>query len=150
MMSSNEKRQASRRNERVVGEAASEERGNRPTSPVVYSDRPRPELQTIHLTIGCLVFYRQDQIDFTGSFEVMSRIPDATVHVLGRKAGPVCDVKGLILTAEMAIADAPELDVLVVSGGLGQQALMEDAEILGLIARQAASGRIVFSICTFP
>jgi hypothetical protein len=27
------------------------------------------------LTIGCLVFPRQDQIDFTGPFEVLSRIP---------------------------------------------------------------------------
>jgi hypothetical protein len=29
-----------------------------------------------HLTIGCLVFPQQDQIDFTGPFEVLSRIPN--------------------------------------------------------------------------
>jgi cyclohexyl-isocyanide hydratase len=68
-----------------------------------------------HLTIGCLVFPRQDQIDFTGPFEVLSRIPDSTVHVISKSKSLVRDVKGLILTPEMSIAEAPRLNVLLVS-----------------------------------
>ncbi len=101
-----------------------------------------------HLTIGCLVFPRQDQIDFTGPFEVLSRIPDATVHVIAKTKSPIRDVKGLILTPEMTIAEAPPLDLLLVSGALGQQALMEDEEILSLIRNQSNSGRYVLSVCT--
>jgi cyclohexyl-isocyanide hydratase len=101
-----------------------------------------------HLTIGCLVFPRQDQIDFTGPFEVLSRIPNSTVHVIAKTKTLIRDVKGLILTPEMAIAEAPSLDLLLVSGGLGQQALMDDQEILSLIRNQADSGRYVFSVCT--
>ncbi len=101
-----------------------------------------------HLTIGCLVFPRQDQIDFTGPFEVLSRIPDSTVHVIGKTKAPIRDVKGLVLTPQMAIAEAPPFDLLLVSGGLGQQALMEDEEILSLIRSQANSGRYVLSVCT--
>ena len=101
-----------------------------------------------HLTIGCLIFPRQDQIDFTGPFEVLSRIPDSTLHVIAKTKTPVRDVKGLILTPEMSIAEAPALDLLVVSGGLGQQALMEDQEVLSLIRNQAESGRYVLSVCT--
>ncbi len=101
-----------------------------------------------HLTIGCLVFPRQDQIDFTGPFEVLSRIPASTVHVIAKTKAPIRDVKGLILTPEMAIAEAPPLDLLLVSGGLGQQSLMEDEEILSLIRNQANSGRYVLSVCT--
>ena len=44
--------------------------------------------------------------------------------------------------------DAPQLDVLHVPGGFGQEALMEDAEVLGWIRRQAAGARSVFSVCT--
>jgi cyclohexyl-isocyanide hydratase len=102
----------------------------------------------MHLSIGCLVFPRLDQIDFTGPFEVMSRIPEATIHVISKEAGPIRDVKGLILTPEIAIRDAPDLDVLVVSGGLGQQDCMHDEEILSLISHQANSGGLVFSVCT--
>lgn len=75
-------------------------------------------------------------------------MPDATVHVIGKTVALVRDVNGLILTPEVAIADAPPLDVLVVSGGLGQQALMDDAAVLGLIRRQHDAGRLVFSVCT--
>ena len=98
--------------------------------------------------MGCLVFPQQDQIDFTGPFEVLSRIPGATVHVISKDGAPVRDVKGLILTPEMRIADAPPLDLLLVSGGLGQQALMEDEEILTFIRQQAKSERYVLSVCT--
>ena len=101
-----------------------------------------------HLTIGCLVFPRQDQIDFTGPFEVLSRLPNSTVHVISKDKNPVRDVKGLILTPEMSIRDAPPLDLLLVSGGLGQQALMEDEEILSFIRRQAESERYILSVCT--
>jgi len=99
-----------------------------------------PGLETLsstHLTIGCFVFPRQDQIDFTGPFEVLSRIPNSTIHVIAKTKNPVRDVKGLILTPELSLADAPPLDLLLVPGGLGQQALMEDREILSFIKNQA-------------
>jgi hypothetical protein len=56
-----------------------------------------------HLTIGCLVYPRQDQIDFTGPFEILSRIPDSTVYVIGKERLAFRDVKGLILTPDMSI-----------------------------------------------
>jgi cyclohexyl-isocyanide hydratase len=35
-----------------------------------------------------------DQIDFTGPFEVLSRMPDTTVHVVGKELAPIRDVQG--------------------------------------------------------
>jgi cyclohexyl-isocyanide hydratase len=89
-----------------------------------------------------------DQIDLTGPFEVLSRIPNATYRLYGKTAAPVRDLKGLRLTPDAALADAPQLDVLHVPGGFGQEALMEDAEVLAWIRQQAASARSVFSVCT--
>jgi cyclohexyl-isocyanide hydratase len=100
------------------------------------------------LVIGFLIFPGQDQIDFTGPFEVLSRLPATTIHVISKTIDPVRDIKGLILIPEITIADAPVLDVLVVSGGLGQQNLMDDNEILSMIRKQFESGRYVFSVCT--
>jgi cyclohexyl-isocyanide hydratase len=101
-----------------------------------------------HLQIGSLLFEGVDQIDLTGPFEVLSRLPNATYRIYGKSAGPVRDLKGLRLTPDVAIADAPQLDVLHVPGGFGQEALMEDAEVLGWIAAQAAGAHRVFSVCT--
>lgn len=117
-------------------------------SSLISSDRPKPEAQTGHLVIGCLIYPRMDQIDFTGPFEVLSRIPDSTVYILSKTLSPVHDVQGLILTPDRIIADAPRLDVLLVPGGYGQQDLMDDDEVLSLIRRQADVGNVVFSVCT--
>jgi cyclohexyl-isocyanide hydratase len=117
-------------------------------TPLTISDRPKPTVAQGHLTIGCLIFPRMDQIDFTGPFEVLSRIPESTVHVIGKTRSPIRDIQGLILTPEVAIAEAPSLDVLLVPGGYGQMDLMQDEEVLSLIRQQARSGRLVLSVCT--
>jgi cyclohexyl-isocyanide hydratase len=101
-----------------------------------------------HLEIGSLLFEGVDQIDLTGPFEVLSRIPNATYRIYGKTADPVRDLKGLRLTPDAALADAPPLDVLHVPGGFGQEALMEDAEVLGWIRQQAAGAHSIFSVCT--
>ncbi|WP_435016337.1 DJ-1/PfpI family protein [Tundrisphaera sp. TA3] len=100
------------------------------------------------LSIGILIFPRMDQIDFTGPFEVLSRVPDAAVHVMAKEKAPIRDIKGLILTPEVTLAEAPPLDVLVVPGGPGQQALMEDEAVLAILRDRAAKARYVYSVCT--
>jgi cyclohexyl-isocyanide hydratase len=117
-------------------------------TPLTISDKNKPARQTNHLTIGALIFPRMDQIDFTGPFEVLSRIADSTIHVMAKTNLPIRDMQGLILSPEMTIAEAPEFDVLLVPGGFGQQQLMNDEEVLSLIRRHFAAGRLVFSVCT--
>ncbi|QPF90323.1 DJ-1/PfpI family protein [Bradyrhizobium commune] len=101
-----------------------------------------------HLQIGSLLFDGLDQIDLTGPFEVLSRIPNATYRVYAKTTTPVRDVKGLQLTPDATLVEAPRLDVLHVPGGFGQEAMMEDEEILAWIERQVAGAGHVFSVCT--
>jgi cyclohexyl-isocyanide hydratase len=101
-----------------------------------------------HLQIGSLLFEGLDQIDLTGPFEVLSRIPNSTYRIFAKTAEPVRDVRGLRITPDAALADAPALDVLHVPGGFGQEALMDDEHVLGWVRRQAAGARCVFSVCT--
>ncbi len=101
-----------------------------------------------HLQIGSLLFAGLDQIDLTGPFEVLARIPNATYRLYGKAAGSVRDHRGLALTPDATLADAPQLDVLHVPGGFGQEGVMDDEEVLAWIARQAAGARCVFSVCT--
>jgi cyclohexyl-isocyanide hydratase len=102
----------------------------------------------VPLQIGSLLFEGVDQIDLTGPFEVLSRLPNATLCLYGKTAEPCRDLKGLRLMPDAALADAPPLDVLHVPGGFGQEALMEDEQVLGWIRRQAAGARAVFAVCT--
>jgi len=101
-----------------------------------------------HLQIGSLLFEGLDQIDLTGPFEVLSRIPNSTYRIYGKTSEPVKDIAGLRLAPDGVLADAPPLDLLHVPGGFGQEALMDDEEVLGWIRQQAAGARCVFSVCT--
>jgi cyclohexyl-isocyanide hydratase len=100
------------------------------------------------LHIGILIYPDMDQIDFTGPFEVLARMPNATVHAIGARPGPFRDYLGMTLTPDVALADAPVLDVLQVPGGPGQQALMADAAVLGWLRAHMAADKPVFSVCT--
>lgn len=100
------------------------------------------------LSIGILVFPQLDQIDFTGPFEVLTRLPDTKVHVIGTRRGPFRGYEGLIVTPEMVLSEAPPLDLLQVPGGAGQQALMNDTAVLSFIQAHAAGGKPIFSVCT--
>ena len=102
----------------------------------------------VHLQIGSLLFDDIDQIDLTGPFEVLSRIPNSTYRIYGKTARPVRDIKGLKLTPDASLAEAPPLDVLHVPGGFGQEALMEDEDVLGWIRQQASGACSIFSVCT--
>ncbi len=101
-----------------------------------------------HLQIGSLLFEGVDQIDLTGPFEVLSRLPNATHRIYAKSAGAVRDVNGLRLMPDAMLAEAPQLDVLHVPGGRGQEALMDDEALLGWLQRQAGGAETVFSVCT--
>ena len=101
-----------------------------------------------HLQIGSLLFEGVDQIDLTGPFEVLSRIPNSTYRIFGKSTAPVRDLRGLRLTADAALAEAPQLDLLHVPGGFGQEALMDDEDVLAWIRQQAAGARLLLSVCT--
>ncbi len=102
----------------------------------------------VHLQIGSLLYEGIDQIDLTGPFEVLSRLPNSTYRIYGATIAPVRDILGLRLMADALLAEAPQLDLLHVPGGPGQEALMEDEEVLEWLRRQAAGARCVFSVCT--
>jgi cyclohexyl-isocyanide hydratase len=91
--------------------------------PLFVSERSKPERTARPLTVGCLIFERMDQIDFTGPFEVLSRMSDTTIQIIGKELEPVRDVQGLRLSPDVRIAEAGIFDVLLVPGGYGQLAV---------------------------
>jgi cyclohexyl-isocyanide hydratase len=104
--------------------------------------------ETVHLNIGSLLFEGLDQIDLTGPFEVLSRLPNATHRIYAKSLHPVRDTLGLRIMPDATLKEAPQLDILHVSGGPGQEALMEDEEILGWLRGQATGAKKVLSVCT--
>jgi cyclohexyl-isocyanide hydratase len=98
--------------------------------------------------IGILIFPAMTQMDFSGPYEVLARLPNTTVHVVAKTLEPVRAEHGLTLYPTISIEGCPPLDVIVVPGGPGQQHLMHDEAVLGFLRRQAGQVKYVTSVCT--
>jgi cyclohexyl-isocyanide hydratase len=104
-------------------------------------------LTTPPLEIGLLFFPGMTQLDVTGPFEVLARLPGARMHLLWKRIEPITSDVGLILMPTTTFADCPRLDVLCVGGGPGQIAVMDDPEVMAFVAKAGASARYVTSVC---
>ena len=68
------------------------------------------------MQIAALIFPDIDQLDFTGPFEVLARLPDAKIHIVWKDLAPVRDSFGLLLTPTATLQSAlPPLDVRAAS-----------------------------------
>ena len=101
---------------------------------------------TIH--VGMLLYPGLTQLDLTGPFEVLHRVPEVQVHLLWKSLEPVAADSGLRLGPSATLAGCPALDVVFVPGGAGQAPLMQDDEVLGFLREQGARARFVTAVCT--
>ena len=99
-------------------------------------------------TIGLLLFPRMTQLDLTGPYEVFTKLPDARVLLLWKTLEPVEADTGLRMLPYATLHDHPPLDIVCVPGGPGVNVLMEDADVLDWLRRQASHARYVSSVCT--
>src|SRR5260221_12389335 len=100
------------------------------------------------IAVGLLLFPRMTQLDMTGPYEVFASMPRTTVEVVWKTLEPVPTGGGLRMLPTTTIAACPRLDVICVPGGPGQVALMQDAEVLDFLWKQAETCRFVTSVCT--
>lgn len=97
--------------------------------------------------IGLFIFPRITQLDITGPFEVLARVPGARIHWIWKKLEPVQSDIGLTLTPTVDFATCPKLDVICVPGGPGINPLLEDDEVLAFLRAKEKEVRLVTSVC---
>lgn len=109
---------------------------------------PRSSAPTAGPRVGLLLFPRLTQLDLTGPYEVLARVPGARVELLWKTAEPVAADTGLRILPTATFDGCPELDLLLVPGGAGVNELMTDSETLDFLRRAAARTRWLAGICT--
>jgi cyclohexyl-isocyanide hydratase len=100
------------------------------------------------LQIGLLVFPKVTQLDLTGPLQVFSSVPGAQVHLIWKRIEPVPSDSVLVLTPTTTFADCPQLDVICVPGGAGTDDMIDDAEMLAFLRKQAERAQYITSVCT--
>jgi cyclohexyl-isocyanide hydratase len=95
-----------------------------------------------------LVFPNMTQLDLTGPYEVLARLPGAETLLLWKNLSPVRSEHGLMIVPMATLSSCPPLDLVLVPGGAGINHLIEDAEVLDFLRDVAADARYVVGICT--
>ncbi len=97
---------------------------------------------------GFVIFPNLTQLDFTGPLQVMSFIPNATMHIVAKSKVAVPSDCGLDLVPTVTFKDCPQLDLICVPGGAGVPDALLDAETIAFIQMQGQGARYVTSVCT--
>src|SRR5262245_47855727 len=120
-----------------------------PTSP-----REIPSVTSMHATtpprqlaIGMILFPGLTQLDLTGAYEVLARMPDTHVYLVASTTEPVQSEWGLGILPNTTFAEAPPVDVLCVPGGWGVDRHLDDDELLDFLHSRAQHARYITSVC---
>jgi transcriptional regulator GlxA family with amidase domain len=101
------------------------------------------------MQIAIPIFDRLTALDAVGPYEVLSRLPDATVTFVAAEAGPKrTENRMLALSADRRLDELPHPDIVVVPGGFGTRELMSDETMLGWIRTAHETSRYTTSVCT--
>ncbi|MEW2296591.1 DJ-1/PfpI family protein [Streptomyces sp. NPDC006743] len=101
------------------------------------------------MQIAIVLYDRFTALDAVGPYETLGRLPGAETVFVAERTGPVrTDTGNLALTADRTLADVPSPDIVVVPGGPGQTALMDDAALLDWLRAADATSTWTTSVCT--
>src|SRR5882672_4665351 len=114
---------------------------------MIASSPRRASMAATPFRVGFLLFPRLTQLDMTGPYEVLSKLPGAEVHLIWKTREPVRSEGVLAIVPTTTFADCPPLDLICVPGGAGVNALLTDQETLGFLRRIAQEARYVTSVC---
>ncbi|AEN13693.1 MULTISPECIES: DJ-1/PfpI family protein [unclassified Streptomyces] len=101
------------------------------------------------MQIAIVLFDRFTALDAVGPYEMLSRTPGAETVLVAERPGPVRNETGsLALTADRALADLPAPDVVIVPGGPGQSAQMDNEVLLDWLRTADTTSTWTTSVCS--
>ena len=101
------------------------------------------------MQIAIPLYDRFTALDAVGPYEVLSRLPGAELTFVGFEVGPVrTDNDRLAMHVDAVLEDIPNPEVIVVPGGWGTRALLDDERILSWIRTAHETSEWTTSVCT--
>jgi len=98
--------------------------------------------------IGFVGFQNLTQLDLTGPYETLARLPGARVHLIAKSLEPIRSDTGLAILPTVSFRDCPALDLVCVPGGPGVNEAMLDEETLTFLREKASTAKYVTSVCS--
>jgi putative intracellular protease/amidase len=101
------------------------------------------------MQIAILIFDRLTALDAVGPYEVLSRLPNVELAFVAQEPGPKrTDTGQLALLADASLGELPHPDIVLVPGGPGRRALMEDGPVHEWLRTAHETSTWTASVCT--
>jgi len=99
--------------------------------------------------VAILIFEKLTALDAIGPYEVLRSVPGWEVRFVGPEKGPLrTDSGALGLSADFALEEVTDPDVVLVPGGEGNRPLLGDERVLGWLRAVDRGTRWTTSVCT--
>ena len=104
---------------------------------------------TPRLQVVIPLFPRFTALDGVGPYEVLQRIPQIDVTIIGHERGEVRSENGMLgIAIDATFEEHPSPDVIVFPGGVGTRPLESDERVLEWVRHAHATTRFTTSVCT--
>ncbi len=100
------------------------------------------------MKIAILLFEKLAAQDAVGPYEVFRCVPGWDVQFAGLRVGEVRSEGGLGLIVDQTLDQTAEADLVLVPGGRGSDALLEDEAVLSWLRQIDATTKWTTSVCT--
>ena len=101
------------------------------------------------MRIAIPLYDRFTALDAVGPYEVLARLPGATVTWLAREPGVVRNDNSMLgIEATAAYEDLPDPEIVLVPGGTGTNDVLDDERLVGWIRQAHETSQWTTSVCT--
>ncbi|HEV3237705.1 MAG TPA: DJ-1/PfpI family protein [Gemmataceae bacterium] len=100
-------------------------------------------------TLGIVLFPQFELLDVYGPVEMFGNLGSKMkVIMVAQTAGSVASAQGPKVVADYGFDNCPDLDLIMVPGGIGTRTQISNAKILDWLRQRSAKAEIVMSVCT--
>ncbi len=101
------------------------------------------------MRVGAVIFPNFELLDIYGPLELLGTLHDrVSITMLAEETGAVKSNQGPQGFADESIYKATRINILLVPGGLGTRALIQNALFLDALRTHAANAQFIASVCT--
>ena len=105
------------------------------------------------MNFGFLLFEDLEELDLVGPWEMISMWSKhfggpGRCLMIAEKDGPVRCYNGMMVTPHVSFSNTPELDYLMIPGGIGTRREVKNNSLIGFVADRAKTCKVILSVCT--
>lgn len=100
------------------------------------------------MEIAILIFDNYTALDLVGPYEVLNKLPNSKIQLVGLEKKEYSDTYGLKISADYSMDEISQADILLIPGGFGIDNLLNNPQIIEWIQQIDRSTKWTVSVCS--